>query len=239
MSAKVRGMKRSAIALVIVLVACSSSKSSESPAPANAGEPAAGTPSDGGGTTPPTPVASSEPAAVGKAAPDFELTDFDGKPHKLSDHKGKLVVLEWFNPGCPFVKYAHGEGPLKDMAAQEVEKGVVWLAINSGAPGKQGAGADNSREGAKTFGMTHPILVDESGAVGKIYGATKTPHMFLVDTAGVLVYAGAIDNAPIGEVDGGGAYVNYLASALADVRAGKPVATASTPSYGCSVKYKS
>ncbi|HWB81469.1 MAG TPA: thioredoxin family protein [Nannocystaceae bacterium] len=233
-------MKRTAIALSLVLVACSSSKSNESPAPAQAGATAkSGTPREGGGTATPTPVATSEPAAVGKAAPEFELTDADGKAHKLSDHKGKLVVLEWFNPGCPFVKYAHGEGPLKDMAAQEVEKGVVWLAINSGAPGKQGAGADNSREGAKTFGMSHPILVDESGAVGKIYGATKTPHVFLVDTEGVLVYAGAIDNAPIGEVDGGGAYVNYLASALADVRAGKPVATASTPSYGCSVKYKS
>lgn len=233
-----RGMKRSAIVLFSVLVACSSARTNESPAASNGGTtPTSATPS--GGPAAPTPVATSEPAAVGKPAPDFELTDFDGKPHKLSDHKGKLVVLEWFNPGCPFVKYAHGEGPLKDMAAQETEKDVVWLAINSGAPGKQGAGADASREGAKTFGMTHPILVDESGAVGKIYGATKTPHVFLVDTAGVLVYAGAIDNAPIGEVDGGGAYINYLASALADVRAGKPVATASTPSYGCSVKYKS
>lgn len=176
-------------------------------------------------------------AAVGQPAPDFELADTDGKTHKLSDHKGKLVVLEWFNPGCPFVKYAHGSGPLKDMAAKETEQGVVWYSVNSGAPGKQGAGVDGSKEGAKTFGMTNPILIDESGTVGRSYGAEKTPHVFLVDTKGTLVYAGAIDNAPMGEVDGGGEIVNYLGEALAAVRANKPVAKAETKSYGCSVKY--
>lgn len=176
-------------------------------------------------------------AAVGQAAPDFELKDTDGTAHKLSDHKGKLVVLEWFNPGCPFVKYAHGSGPLKDMAAKEMEQGVVWYSVNSGGPGKQGAGVEGSKEGAKTFGMTNPILIDEDGTVGRTYGAEKTPHVFLVDTKGTLVYAGAIDNAPMGEVDGGGAAVNYLSEALAAVREGKPVATAETKSYGCSVKY--
>jgi hypothetical protein len=176
-------------------------------------------------------------AAIGQPAPDFELTDVDGKAHKLSDQKGKLVVLEWFNPGCPFVKYAHGSGPLKDMASKEMEQGVVWFSVNSGAPGKQGAGVDGSREGAKTYAMTNPILVDEAGNVGRSYGAEKTPHVFLVDTKGTLVYAGAIDNAPMGEVDGGGPVVNYLAEALASVRASKPVATAETKSYGCSVKY--
>jgi Redoxin len=223
--------------VAFALVAACSASGSPSPgtAASDSKSPAVASPSPPSGG----PVADAQPAAVGRAAPDFELTDADGKPHKLSEHKGKLVVLEWFNPGCPFVKYAHGEGPLKEMAAKEIEQGVVWLAINSGAAGKQGAGAEASREAAKTFSMGHPILIDESGAVGHIYGATKTPHVFLVDTNGVLVYAGAIDNAPIGEVDGGGAYVNYLGTALSDVRAGKPVATASTSSYGCSVKYAS
>lgn len=184
------------------------------------------------------PVAADAHAKVGQPAPDFTLTDADGKTFKLSDHKGKLVVLEWFNPGCPFVKYAHGEGPLKDMAANEAKPGdLVWVAINSGAAGKQGAGADASREGAKEFGMTHPILIDESGAVGHAYGAEKTPHVYLVDAAGVLVYAGALDNAPIGEVDGGGTYTNHLANAIAEVRGGKTVTTPETKSYGCTVKY--
>jgi hypothetical protein len=184
------------------------------------------------------PVAADAHAKVGEAAPDFTLTDADGKTFKLSDNKGKLVVLEWFNPGCPFVKYAHGEGPLKDMAANETKPGdLVWVAINSGAAGKQGAGADASREGAKEFGMTHPILIDESGAVGHAYGAEKTPHVYLIDGKGVLVYAGALDNAPIGEVDGGGAFTNHLAAAIADVRAGKAVANPETKSYGCTVKY--
>ncbi|MBX7079718.1 MAG: thioredoxin family protein [Nannocystaceae bacterium] len=203
-----------------------------------AAPPAAG-PSTASAATPTTapPLAT---AVLGQPAPDFTLTDTEGKTVRLSDHKGKLVVLEWWNPGCPFVKYAHGEqGPLRTMAAEQMAQGVVWFAINSGAPGKQGAGADASREGASGFGMGHPVLIDEAGTVGRAYEARKTPHVFLIDDKGVLVYRGAIDNAPIGEVDGGGAYVNHLAAALADVRAGKPVATAQTDAYGCSVKYAS
>lgn len=198
------------------------------PATATAPEPASPT------AEAPTPVTQ---AAIGQPAPAFDLVDTEGKHHGLDDGKGKLLVLEWWNPGCPFVKYAHGEGPLRDMAKQETKAGVVWLAINSGAPGKQGAGADNSREGARGFGMEHPVLLDEDGAVGHAYGATKTPHVFLIDGEGKLLYRGAIDNAPIGEVDGGGAYRNHLAQALAEVRAGKPVSVPETPSYGCSVKY--
>jgi len=184
------------------------------------------------------PIAVDAHATIGQPAPDFTLTEAFGKSFKLSDHRGKLVVLEWFNPGCPFVKYAHGDGPLKDMAATETKPNdLVWVAVNSGAEGKQGAGADASRDGAKEFGMTHPVLVDTSGAVGHAYGAEKTPHVYLVDSKGVLVYAGALDNAPIGEVDGGGAYTNYLGAAIADVRGGKPVTTPETKSYGCTVKY--
>lgn len=176
-------------------------------------------------------------AVVGKRAPEFTLTDLDGKPHKLSDYRGKTVVVEWFNPQCPFVKFAHTEGPLKDMAAKEIEQGVVWLAINSGAPGKQGHGPAANREGVSTFGMTHPVLLDEDGTVGHTYGAVKTPHVFLVSPEGTLLYKGAIDNAPFGEVDGGGEHRNHLAAALTEVRAGKPVSMPETPAYGCTVKY--
>lgn len=180
-----------------------------------------------------TPTAT---AALGQPAPDFTLTDLDGKAHTLSQYAGKTVVLEWWNPGCPFVDYAHAKGPLVDMAAKEVAQGVVWLSINSGAPGKQGAGVEASREGVTRFGMTNPVLLDEDGAIGHAYGAEKTPHMFIVDAKGTLVYRGGLDNAPMGEPEDG-ALQPHVTAALADLRAGKPVAVADTKVYGCSVKY--
>jgi AhpC/TSA family len=186
-----------------------------------------------GGATKAIPAAT---AVIGQPAPDFTLTDLDGKAHTLSQYKGKTVVLEWFNPGCPFVLYAHGEGPLKDMAAKEIAQGVVWLAINSGAPGKQGHGAEANRAGVTTFGMVNPVLLDEDGTVGHTYGAEKTPHMYVVNEAGTLVYRGGLDNAPMG-VPNEGERIDHVGAALADVRAGKPVAVAETPAYGCSVKY--
>ncbi len=194
-------------------------------------EPAAAAPSKA-----PTPTA--DKAAIGKPAPDFTLNDLDGKPHSLSEHRGKLVVLEWFNPECPFVKSAHSEGPLKDMAAAELAKGdVVWLAINSGGEGRQGHGEQANRKGVETFSMTHHVLLDQSGEIGHRYGATKTPHMMLIDAEGTLVYRGAIDNAPFGEVHEGEQRTNHLASALASVRAGKPVEVSEIAAYGCTVKY--
>jgi peroxiredoxin len=180
-------------------------------------------------------------AAVGQAAPDFTLKDLDGKPVKLSDHKGKLVVLEWFNPDCPFVKAAHTKGSLVATAKKHTDKGVVWLAVNSGAPGKQGAGAERNREAKKGFNLAHPILLDEDGKVGKAYGASNTPHLFVIDKQGRLVYRGAIDNSPDGEGGSpqGGRLINYVDAALEDVAAGRPVKTPETKPYGCSVKYGS
>ncbi|HEY8206736.1 MAG TPA: thioredoxin family protein [Myxococcaceae bacterium] len=180
-------------------------------------------------------------ATVGAPAPDFTLKDLDGKPVKLADYKGKVVVLEWFNPGCPFVKAAHGKGSLKDTAQRQTKNGVVWLAINSGAPGKQGAGAETNREAKKSFNLDHPVLLDESGQAGRAYGATNTPHMFIIDKAGTLVYAGAIDNSPDGEGASptGGKLINYVDAALEDIAAGRPVKTSSSKAYGCSVKYGS
>ncbi len=178
-------------------------------------------------------------AEVGKPAPDFKLKDLDGKEVSLSSFKGKTVILEWFNPECPFVKKSHTKGSLKGLASTMTDKGVVWLAINSGAAGKQGAGVEKNKTGAEALAVKNPILLDESGEVGKMYGATNTPHMFVIDPSGVLVYAGAIDNSPDGEGESpeGGKLVNYVTDAIAALDAKRAVATPSTKAYGCSVKY--
>ncbi|MGZ5967770.1 MAG: redoxin domain-containing protein [Polyangiales bacterium] len=198
------------------------------------------------GKPPPTQASTAAPevvvapshAEIGKLAPDFELDDLDGKTVKLSSFRGKIVVLEWFNPGCPFVKIAHRYGgSLETMAKREAQNGVVWLAINSGAPGKQGHGKDANLAATKAWDLQHPILLDEKGTVGKTYGATNTPHMFVIDANGTLVYAGAIDDTRGGELEPGETKVNYVEQALAAVRAGKPVATAETKAWGCGVKY--
>jgi thiol-disulfide isomerase/thioredoxin len=212
----------------------------------------------GGGTdapsaAPPAPVAAAEPAsepaaaaqpataepAAGSdrpAAPDFTLVDLDGKRHTLSALRGKTVVLEWFNPGCPFVKYAHGEGPLVDQARAAAADQIVWLAINSSAPGKQGHGVELNRTAARDWKMPHPVLVDESGAVGKAYGATTTPDMFVIDPEGRIAYRGALDDAPLGRAPSAGG-VNYVERALAALAAGQAPDPAETKPYGCSVKY--
>ncbi|MEM6531133.1 MAG: thioredoxin family protein [Myxococcota bacterium] len=175
-------------------------------------------------------------AAVGKQAPSFSLKDVNGKEFSLADYKGKKVVIEWFNPDCPFVKYSHTDGPLKDQAAS-AEDDTVWIAINSGAPGKQGAGAERNKKAIGEYKMNYPVLLDESGKVGKSYGARTTPHVFVVNEKGVLEYAGAIDNAPFGKAKG--AKVNYVDKALGNMSAGKPVDPQQTKPYGCSVKYGS
>lgn len=178
-------------------------------------------------------------AKLGSPAPAFELKDLEGNTVKLEQFAGKTVVLEWFNPGCPFVQKAHTKGSLVNTAEQHGKAGVVWLAINSGAPGKQGHGIEKNRESASSFGMKHPILLDESGQVGKAYGAKHTPHMYVIDPSGVLVYRGAIDNSPDAEQQSpeGGKLVNYVDTAIADLAAGNPVSTKETDAYGCSVKY--
>jgi hypothetical protein len=178
-------------------------------------------------------------AEVGKPAPDFTLADLDGKSVSLHDFKGKTIVLEWFNPGCPFVKAAHGKGSLKGLAAKHTANGIVWLAINSGAEGKQGFGVPANKEGAVKWAMSHPILLDTTGKTGHAYGATNTPGMYVIDSAGVLRYMGAIDNSPDGEGDSptGPKLVNYVDDALAAIQSGGEVAVKQTKQYGCSVKY--
>ncbi len=183
------------------------------------------------------PVEAAATPRVGAPAPDFTLADLSGASHTLSDLRGKTVILEWFNPGCPYVQHAHGEGPLKDQAKRTVDSDTAWLAINSGAPGKQGHGVELNRKAKADWGMAHPVLVDEDGAVGKSYNAVTTPHLYVIDPAGVLRYQGAIDNAPLGKPNG--ELVNYVEQALADLAAGRPVKTPTTRPYGCSVKYGS
>jgi peroxiredoxin len=180
-------------------------------------------------------------AEVDKPAPDFTLKDYDGKAYHLADLRGKTVVLEWFNPDCPFVKASHSKGSLKGLARKVSGPQVVWLAINSSAPGKQGNGAERVAAGKKAFDLDHPVLADETGQVGRLYGATNTPHMFVIDAKGVLVYKGAIDNSPDGEGDSpaGGKLVNHVEATLEALAAGKPVPLKETRAYGCGVKYGS
>jgi hypothetical protein len=185
----------------------------------------------------PVPAAKAE---VGKPAPNFSLPGLDGKEVRLSQFKGKTVVLEWFNPGCPFVKKSHGVGSLVDTAKRVTKDGsVAWLAINSGGPGKQGNALGENVAAVKSWSMPHPVLRDERGTTGKAYGATNTPHIFIVDKAGTLVYAGAIDNSPDAEGKSApnGKLVNYVDATLADLKAKRAVATPTTKAYGCSVKY--
>jgi peroxiredoxin len=179
-------------------------------------------------------------ARVGQPAPAFTLNDVDGKPHSLAADQGKIVVLEWFNYDCPFTRKHYDSGNMQALQKKYTGKGIAWLSINSSAPGKQGNyPADKMKQLAAARGAAPTaVLLDPDGAVGTSYGAKTTPHMFVIDRAGVLVYDGAIDDRPsTDQADVQGAR-NYVTLALDELLAGKPVSTASTTPYGCSVKYK-
>ena len=174
---------------------------------------------------------------IGAAAPAFSLKNLSGESVSLADYAGKVVVLEWFNPGCPFVKQAHGEGgALEKMASEWSAKEVVWLAINSGAPGKQGTGVEVNLAAQKKWSMKHPILLDEDGTVGRLYSAKTTPQMVVIDPKGRQVYNGAVDNAPFGKPNGD-SLSPITNTVLAAVTAGKPSPQSRSKPYGCSVKY--
>lgn len=175
----------------------------------------------------------------GKPAPDFTLKDASGKEHKLSDYKGKTVVLEWVNFGCPFVKKHYGSQNMQKLQQAATDKGIVWLSICSSAPGKQGhfAGETLTEEIKKEGSKATAYLVDESGEVGKLYGAKTTPEMFVITPEGTLVYGGAIDNNKSPDPSTIAGAKNYVTQALGELAEGKTVSEASTQSYGCSVKY--
>jgi len=170
----------------------------------------------------------------GKQAPQFELSSFDGRTIKLSDYKGRIVVLEWMNAECPFSRY-HYETvhTMVDLATKYRDKRVVWLAINS----TNHTTVEANRDFAKKCKLPYPILDDRTGQVGRQYGARNTPHMFVIDTDGTIAYEGAIDNAPLGKQEPGAGPVNYVDKALSELLAGEKVSLPVTPPYGCSVKY--
>ena len=178
-------------------------------------------------------------ATVGQAAPDFTALDALGKSHKLSDFKGKHVVLEWTNPGCPFVVKHYG-GNMQALQAEFTTKGVVWLSINSTAVNASDYLAPAQLAAWKTEkkAASTAMLMDESGKIGQLYSAKTTPHMYIISPQGVLVYAGAIDSVPSARVDDIKTATNYIRQGLNQALAGKAIVTSSTRPYGCSVKYK-
>lgn len=174
--------------------------------------------------------------AQGNGAKEFMLKSFDGKTVNLSDYKGKIVVLEWFNFECPFVQYHYNQAhTMTNLAAKYKDKNVVWLAINSTSHTTPEANI----EFAKKHKLPYPILDDRSGQVGRAYGAKTTPHVFVIAAGGRIAYEGAIDNSPLGKTPAGEKPVNYIDQALSELLAGKRVNIVHTQSYGCSVKYGS
>lgn len=187
-----------------------------------------------------TAMAAAHAVTVGQPAPDFSLTDVNGKAVKLSDFKGKNVVLEWTNPGCPFVVKHYGSNNMQSLQADAKAKGVVWLSINSTeknhpdylAPAKLNAKMNGEWKGASSY-----LLMDESGKTGQAYAAKTTPHMYVIDPIGKLVYAGGIDDKRSANPADVKTAKNYVRAALDETLAGKPVSVATAQPYGCSVKY--
>jgi peroxiredoxin len=177
---------------------------------------------------------------VGSMAPDFSLTDAKGKTHSLSQYKGKYVVLEWFNPECPFVKKHYGSGNMQKLQEEYTGKGITWLTIDSNAPGSEGNLTADAASKVMTGWKTRQtaLLLDPEGKAGRAYGAKNTPNMVVINPEGKIVYEGAIDSkATPNPADIPGS-TNYVKVALDESLAGKPITTSTTKPYGCSVKYK-
>jgi peroxiredoxin len=184
------------------------------------------------------PSAALASAVVGQAAPAFAATDLAGKPVNLADYKGKLVVLEWHNPGCPFVQKHYNSGNMQSLQ-RKYGNDVVWLAVNSTNTGASDYLPPQKLDAVMKDFKAAPAgyLMDESGKVGRAYGARTTPHMYIIDRDGRLLYNGAIDDKRSTDVADVKTARNYVAAALDEIKAGKPVSTSSTTPYGCSVKY--
>jgi peroxiredoxin len=179
-----------------------------------------------------------ETLKIGVAAPEFALNAADGKKVSLSDFKGKWVVLEWFNPGCPFVQKHYKPGHMQQLQSTFTEQGVIWLNINSTNPNHPDyRSPEKALEQAKSLGIhSTALLPDPTGTAGKSYGAKTTPHMFIIDPKGILAYEGAIDDSPNPNTDPSKA-TNFIKQALNEALAGKPISNPQTKQYGCSVKY--
>ena len=178
-------------------------------------------------------------AKVGEAAPDFTGTASNGKAIHLADYRGKFVVLEWHNNGCPFVRKQYNSGNMQRLQKQWTGQGVAWFTILSSAPGKQGyeTASEENDFLMKEQAAPTAALLDPSGAIGHLYDAKTSPHMFVINPQGVIIYDGAIDDKPTTDLADVPGAKNYVSLALEEAMAGKPVETAATRPYGCSVKY--
>ncbi|MGZ5538653.1 MAG: thioredoxin family protein [Chthoniobacterales bacterium] len=181
----------------------------------------------------------SESPKVGAAAPDFSLTDANGQKHSLDQNKGKWVVLEWFNPECPFVKKHYGSGNMQKLQKEYTGKGVVWMSIDSSAPGKEGNLSPEAaaKKVSEWKISSTAFLLDPEGKAGQAYGAKNTPHMFVINPEGKIVYEGAIDSKATPNPADIPTSTNYVKAALDEAMAGKSVSNPNTKPYGCSVKY--
>jgi peroxiredoxin len=176
---------------------------------------------------------------VGDRAPDFTATDSNGKVHKLSEYQGKFVVLEWTNRGCPYTQKQYESGNMQRLQREWTSRGVIWLTVISSAPGKQGYAnaADENAYVKQVNAAPSAVLLDPAGTLGHLYDAKTTPHMFVINAQGILIYNGAIDDKPTTDVADVNGAKNYLSLALDEATSGKPVSNPTTRPYGCSVKY--
>lgn len=178
-------------------------------------------------------------ATVGQPAPDFSAPDLGGKPVKLSDFRGKFVVLEWTNPECPYVRRHYDSANMPSLQKEITAKGVAWLAVNSSSPssGEFTTPENMAKWLAAKGAAPTATLIDKDGKVGRLYGARTTPHMYVIDPQGKLVYAGAIDDKRWASAEETKSAKNHVRAALGEAMAGKPVSVSATSPYGCSVKY--
>jgi peroxiredoxin len=178
-------------------------------------------------------------ARVGDAAPAFTATDSHGQVQSLDRYRGKFVVLEWHNQGCPYTRKHYESGNMQNLQKEWTAKGVAWFTVISSAPGHQGYVTSDQENAyvARTHAAPTAVLLDPQGNLGRLYGARTTPQMFVIDPQGKLIYDGAIDDRPTDDVDDVKGADNYVSDALSAAMAGKPVVKSFTRSYGCSVKY--
>jgi peroxiredoxin len=176
---------------------------------------------------------------VGDPAPEFQSTDSHGQMHRLSEYRGKFVVLEWHNNGCPYTRKHYESGNMQRLQKEWTARGVVWFTVISSAPGEQGYVTAQQENDYLTKMNASPTaaLLDPQGQVGRLYGAKTTPHMFIINPAGVLIYDGAIDNKATTDQADIAIAKNYVSEALVEAMAGKPVSIPTSRPYGCSVKY--
>jgi peroxiredoxin len=185
------------------------------------------------------PISALAQAVVGSPAPGFTATDSHGQTHTLDQYRGKYVVLEWHNQGCPYTRKHYVSGNMQSLQKEWTTKGVVWFTVISSAPGEQGYVTDAEENSylAQMHADPTAVLMDSSGKVGRLYAAKTTPEMYVIDPAGKLIYEGAIDDRPTPDPSDIKGADNYLSDALSEAMAGKSIAHSYTRSYGCSVKY--